>query len=477
MNPTSSKNEKQKSVPQISIFNEFKKTPIKERRIVNRLINTVETLANSPGESIPKACQCKAKTKAVYRLLSNKKVNPGAILAGHRGETLKRIKQHEVVLSIQDSTLIDYTSHPKTKGVGPTSDGNGLIGLFMHTALAVNTNGTSLGILAQKIWSRTHEEIGKGKRRKQLSIEEKESYKWLETMDQSLEGIPKNTMVVNVCDREADIYEFFHKATSEEKHLLVRAIHDRRVDHEQKKLYEQVKSSDVLGKCMVQIPRNTELNLPPRNAWLMIQSCKVKLCAPFIKGKSLDNIQLTAILAREIAPQEGVKPIEWLLLTTLEVKTAEEAFEKILWYSYRWRIERFHYILKSGCKIEELQLETGDRLKNAIALYSFLAWRLAWITYLARETPNLPCTLILKDHEWKALCCHFCGPYRLPKKPPSLKKAVLLIAKLGGFLARKHDGDPGVKVLWRGFRELNIMSNTYLDLCSCRACRKIMGNE
>ena len=177
----------------------------------------------------------------------------------------------------------------------------------------------------------------------------------------------------------------------------------------------------------------------------MLQSCKVKLCAPFIKGKSLDNIQLTAILAREIAPSQGVNPIEWLLLTTLDVETTEEAFEKVRWYSYRWRIERFHYILKSGCKIEELQLETGDRLKDAIALYSFLAWRLAWITYQARETPNLPCTLILRDHEWKALYCQVYGTNRLPEKPPSLKKAVLLIALLGGFLNRKSDALPVLK--------------------------------
>lgn len=163
-------------------------------------------------------------------------------------------------------------------------------------------------------------------------------------------------------------------------------------------------------------------------------------------------------------------------LTTLDVETTEEAFEKVRWYSYRWRIERFHYILKSGCKIEELQLETGDRLKNAIALYSFLAWRLAWITYQARETPNLPCTLILRDHEWKALYCQVYGTNRLPEKPPSLKKAVLLIALLGGFLNRKSDGAPGVKVLWRGFRELNSISKTYLYLSSCHASRKIMGN-
>lgn len=448
-----------------SIFNEFKNAPIKDKRLVKRLIQTAETLANSPGETIPSACQSKAKTKSTYRLFSNKKVYPAAILDGHRGETIKRIKENNVILSVQDTTLFDFTAHPGTKGLGPTGS-EGLLGILMHTALAVTTNGTPLGILAQKIWVRDPEAPATRNHRKKRSIEEKESYKWLEFMDQSIDGIPKNIMVVMVGDREADIYELFHKATQEGKQLLIRATYNRRVDHEQKKLYAQVKSTDILGKFMIQIPRNTELNVPPRNAWLMIQSCKVKLCAPYIKGKPLDNIELTAILAREIAPPEGTNPIEWLLLTTLMVANAEEAFEKIRWYSHRWKIERFHYVLKSGCKIQELQLETSDRLKNAIALYSFLAWRITWITYQARETPDLPCTLILEDHEWKILYREINGTSRIPKKPPTLKHAIILIARLGGFLARKNDGDPGVKVLWRGFRELHTISKAYLHLRS-----------
>lgn len=447
------------------IVNEFRNVPIKDKRIVKRLAETAETLAKCPSQSIPNACQSRAKIKATYRLFSNEKVDSVAILKGHRGATIKRMKQYDIVLSVQDTTLCDFTSHPGTKGLGPTGS-EGLIGLLAHTALAVTTDGIPLGILAQKIWTRNPDAPGTRNHRKQRPIEEKESYKWFELMDQSLDGAPKNTMVVTVGDREADIFELFHKATSEKKHILIRSIYDRCVDHEQKKLCAQVKSTDPLGKCMVKIPRNTELNLPPRTVWLMIQSCKVKLCAPFIKGKSLDDITLTAVLAREIVPPQGVKPVEWLLLTTLEIETAEEAFEKVRWYGHRWKIERFHYVLKSGCKIQELQLETAERLKNAIALYSFLAWRITWITYQARETPDLPCTLILEDHEWKILCREVNGISRLPKKPPTLKQAVVLIARLGGFLARKGDGAPGVKTLWRGLRELHSISKAYLHLHS-----------
>ena len=436
-----------------STANEFKNSPIKDKRIVRRLIKTVESLIASPGESIPKACQSQAQTKAAYRLLSNKKLKSDDILVGHRQETIKRISENGTVLSLQDTSLLDYTTHPGTKGLGPTGK-EGLKGILMHTALAVSTSGTPLGILAQSIWTRNPNEPPSRNHRKKRPIEEKESYKWLDTMDKSLADIPESTTVVTVGDREADIYELFHKAVKEKKHVLIRAIYNRNVEQEQKKLYEQVKSTPVLGEFSITVPRKTELNSPPREAWLTVQSCRVTLCPSYVKGKSLEKIVLTAILVRENAPPKGVKPIEWLLLTTLMVHNAKEAIEKVHWYSYRWKIERFHYVLKSGCKIEELQLETFERLKNAISIYSFLAWRLTWITYQARETPNIPCDIVFSDTEWKILYCRVKETSRIPKKVPSLKEAVLLVAKLGGFLARKGDGDPGVVVLWRGLRDL-----------------------
>jgi hypothetical protein len=156
------------------------------------------------------------------------------------------------------------------------------------------------------------------------------------------------------------------------------------------------------------------------------------------------------LLVRAIHVPEDEQPIEWLLLTTIPVTNMSEAVQKIEWYRERWKIERFHYTLKSGCRIEYLQLETSERLINAITLYSIIAWRLTWLTYQARVTPNLSCQIILETHEWQSLCCVVNQTKTPQSQPPTLHEAVRLIAKLGGFLGRKHDGEPGVKVLWRG---------------------------
>ena len=164
---------------------------------------------------------------------------------------------------------------------------------------------------------------------------------------------------------------------------------------------------------------------------------------------------------REESPPDGEQPVEWMLLTTLPITTLEEGLQCLTWYTYRWRIERYHYILKSGCQIEKLQLETKDRLMRALAVYSIVASRLLWLTYQARETPEAPCTVVLSDSEWQSLYAATHRTTVLPDRPPNIRIAILWIAQLGGFLGRNHDGDPGLKVLWRGFRRLEDLTTMW----------------
>lgn len=437
-----------------AISHEFKHISIGDKRLTVRLMKTAATLQSKPGKSIPEACDSWAETKAIYRMLSNKKLSRDAIFQSHRLQTIERIKGHEIILSVQDTTTLDYSTHPNTKGLGMVTTSKKVLGLLMHSSLAVSTDGIPLGLLALNIWTRDPAEYGKKHLRKELPIHEKESYRWLETMEQSSTDLPPGVKLVTVADREADIYELFLKAEREGRHLLIRAAQDRCVDGEYKKLYTQVSNAPVVGDYLVKVPRKTGLNTPPRVARIEVRVSQVKLMPPK-NGQETSAVSLFAIFAREITPCQGEKPIDWLLLTTLSVQTTREAMEKIEWYGHRWKIERFHFVLKSGCRIEELQLETRERLENAIALYSVVAWKLTWIIYQSRETPMAPASLVLSDREWQVAYCLVTGKPKPPKKPPTLEESVVLIARLGGFLARKHDGQPGVKVLWRGLRRLH----------------------
>jgi hypothetical protein len=178
--------------------------------------------------------------------------------------------------------------------------------------------------------------------------------------------------------------------------------------------------------------------------------------------KRLGAVNVWAILATEAAPPPAGEAIEWLLLTTVPAPSVIDAIERVHWYTCRWTIEVWHRVLKTGCRIESRQLETVERLAVALTLYSIIAWRILYATMLARTDPDLPCTVVLSKEEWQAL---YCNIKRVPEPtatPPTLAEAVLWIARLGGFVARKGDGAPGPHVLWRGFQHLLYITDMFL---------------
>ena len=151
-------------------------------------------------------------------------------------------------------------------------------------------------------------------------------------------------------------------------------------------------------------------------------------------------------------------------MATLPVETFLQAEQCVRWYRCRWLIERYHFVLKSGCRLEDLQLETAARLERALATYCIVAWRLLWLTYQARETPEVSCEVVFQPHEWQALYAITQRTTLLPATPPSLQQAVRWVAQLGGFLGRASDGDPGVQTIWRGLRRLDDLATMWLLL-------------
>ena len=236
-------------------------------------------------------------------------------------------------------------------------------------------------------------------------------------------------------------------------------------------LFEAIGQTAVLGEI------NLELQRTPRRkarcASLNVRVSKLWLQAPaHLDSETVGAIEVNVILAIEEDPPVGEKAICWLLLTTLAVTSLESAVQCLEWYSYRWLIERYHYCLKSGCKIEELQLESGEKIKRALATYAIVAWRLLWLTYVsvagrnaqARNHPELRVDGILEPYEWQALYCRIHKTNIPSSEAPTLGECVRWIAKLGGFLGRKGDGDPGIKTLWRGLKQLHDITQMWLLL-------------
>jgi hypothetical protein len=442
-------------------FEIYKTMAINCGRTINRFIRTMTTLSKKPNESIAAASADAAEAKAIYRLLDNPKLTEEVVMTSYRKDTLSRIQAsgETIILSVQETTECNYTSHNKTKDLGDETHKH-TRGLFVHSNMALTPDGIAMGLLDQRIWARNPEQ--RGKRKTNRPIEEKESNKWLQSMENSAHDFPRNIRLVHMGDREADLFEFLYKANELNQYYLIRSVQNRITDNGQR-LFDRVKQESAAAQVQVDIPRDTRRSLKARVATLEIRYLQIKIQVPQHLSPSYGDseIQCTIIHACEIHSLEGMEPIEWFLITNLDVTTTDEAMEKVRWYVHRWKIERFHYVLKSGCEIEELQEREAERLKKLILMYSIIAIEILSITYLARETPDASCETILEKQEWQVLYRIANRTSDLPETVPSIKEAVSYLAKLGGFLGRKGDGDPGVKVIWKGLKELQIVIQHY----------------
>lgn len=440
---------------------EFMEADLGDIRRTQRLIEIATVLAEYPGSSFPEACGDKAMLKGTYRFFDNQAVEPQAVLDSHVEAIGNRIAKVGRVLAVQDTTEVNLTHHPATGGLGPLAAPR-QAGLLLHSTLAITPERVPLGILAQEVWARDEAETGKTARRKTLPVEQKESYKWLQslqTVSQLSEQYPE-VHFVSIGDREADVYDLFLQKRSANVDILVRAAWDRRVEHSEKYLWQCLQQQPVVANITIEIPRRNQQ--PARKANLQIRFTRVSLRPPkHRKSEHLPLIELWAVYALEVNVPAQTDPVEWLLLSTHPVNSTEQAIEKLDWYCCRWGIEIFHKILKSGCKIESRQLEKADRLKRALPVFSVISWRILYATMLSRALPDAPATAILEPDEWQALYCRIHQTNQPPSAPPPLRQTVRWIAQLGGFLGRASDGEPGVTVLWKGFQHLTDLTIMY----------------
>jgi len=448
------------------VEDEFGTIALYDTRLKRRLFGMVRDFYSQPQAPIPQACGSHAKTKAAYRFFGNQQVSMDKVLRAHVESTVERIKAHAVVLAVQDTTSLNYTTHYAMQGLGPINTSqNSSVGLMLHDTMAFSTQGTPLGLLDVQCWPRDPEDRGKKHRRKKLPIEEKESMKWLKSYRAvcEVQKLCPQTMLVSVADREADIYELFLETVENPNGpaLLVRCERSRNRKTQVDNLWQDMANQPVAGIQVVHVPRKG--SRAARDAKLQVRHARVELKPP--KAKGYRPIAVWMVYAREVDCPASVKsPLDWMLLTTVEVSNLEQACERLRWYAKRWGIEVYHRTLKSGCRIEDRRLETADSLESCLAIDMVVAWRIYHLTKLGREVPDSPCSIFFEEAEWKALHVFITKSPNIAAKEPTLRQAIRMTASLGGFLNRKGDGQPGTTVLWRGLQRLNDITATYLYL-------------
>jgi hypothetical protein len=505
---------------------EFGGCNLPDARLQERLLIMARDYYGRPTANLPQACSSRAKTKAAYRFLDHEATTMDTLLQPHYRATQQRIQGQEVVLAVQDTSFLNYTTRTSTQGLGPIGTTvDGPQGLVLHSTLVFNLKGRPLGFVNVQCHARDPAEFGKKAERHKLPIEEKESHKWLKSWKATaaMQAQCPGTLMVNVGDREADLYELFAEAAKHPQGpgLLVRARHDRtlggdapstscsakkkgrktskqavadvdlpkaaaaaepaqtsaqtppgapvdapadasvaaQVEQEQeqeqaqatRQLWSTLQSQAVVALQTVKLPATGKRKA--RDATLEIRHAQVMLKPPKrLKGPELS---VWAVLAQERDAPAGVEPLEWMLLTTVAVNNAQDAVERLRWYTLRWGIEVLHRTLKSGCGIENRQLGQADRLEASLAIDLVVAWRIYHLSKLSREDPDAPCTVYFTDAEWQALKMFETKKPAPPEQVPTMREMTRSVATLGGFLGRKCDGEPGTQTLWLGLQRLD----------------------
>jgi hypothetical protein len=454
--------------------NEFGGAPLGDARLSKRLVNVAEAKAEVPYRAFTGVARGDwPAVKGYYRMIDkpdDSAVTMANILLPHRERTVRRMQGQRTVLCVQDGTDINYTNLDQCEGLGPigtNQTGAKSRGLHLHSTLAVAPNGLPLGVLhAQCIAPK--EKSPKDKRHSYaIPIEEKRSFIWIEHYREvvALSSAMPHTRLINVCDREADFFELFDEQRQNPRaDLLVRARYNRIINEEPIKLFTAVRQEPIVSRVRVHIPRQSARpkkskqkarpKRPGRTSDLAVRYKQVQM-RPGQYRPDKEPITIWVIHAREENPPPNTDAVEWFLLTTINITSAADAEECLRWYCLRWRIEDWHRVLKSGCRIEDIAHKTAERLRRAIAINLVIAWRIMVMTLMGREVPELPAEILFSDIELRTLKAY--AKKKRLKSPTLLGEAVKLVAKIGGYLGRKHDPPPGHQIMWRGYTEFQFM--------------------
>lgn len=439
----------------------FGKTEIPDTRLNERLICISSLFASRPKDSIPQGSRDWAEAKATYRFIENNRIKVESMEKSVARSTAERCSGLRTILAIQDTTTLSFNNLKKTKGLGPVNDNTNSKGIFCHSTLAVTPEGLPIGLLNQQYWCRRYEDMGKSEKRKNLPIEEKESMKWINGIRASDEVLKelvcdkKRPYVIQVFDREGDIYDVFREIISKSQGAVIRSSHNRKVD-EIYLSHKKVRETLVLGKITINVPRKK--GQKARKAKVELRSISLSLSP----GKGKPILKLNLVEVWEPNPPEEVEQLHWLLWTTEPIETLDNVLYVLSIYKKRWFIEEVHLILKSGCGVEKLQLETAERLIKVISIYLPIAVRILQIKVYGREKSEAPCTIIFHEDEWQTLWIYINRkPIPVTTEIPTLRQMILWIGKMGGHLGRKRDSMPGVRTLWRGYRDLQLLTEFY----------------
>lgn len=432
---------------------EFVDIKFVDQRLKTRFFKIMDAFAASPEKSTWAATGSRSAAKAAYRFFSNTDISREELLESISKATVEKMKcsDSEWILAVQDTTSVGFGDRKSIKGMGYYCSTEQK-GMLLHTCIAVTDQGIPLGILYQETNTReTRKDDSETKEQKKARpIEEKESFRWLKTMKEIHKRVPEDIRVLTVCDREGDFYELFSEAAHLGADFLVRIVQNRMID-DGKKIFNELRSCPAAGSMVIRMSRNPKEHIPSRNIKMDYHYKEVVIHCP--KRRKEEHLQEKLALTAVYVHESGKKATEWFLLSTVKIKGEKDVKKVIECYAHRWKIERFHYILKSGCKIEKNQAREYERLQFLTLLYSVIAMQILNLTYLGKICPELSSEAVFDEDEWKILYCCARKTKEIPQTY-TIKEAIYDLGILGGMKGAPSDGMPGARSIWQGLEVL-----------------------
>jgi len=423
---------------------QFGSIDLGDQRRDRRVVAMAACLVRNPSASLPTQMGSPKALKAAYRVLGEEDVSYGTLMAPHWEQTRRVASQERLVLMVQDTTEIDHTHHPTTKGLGPIGDNRGY-GYLLHTVLAVVPKPRRvLGIAHQEPFLR---QAAPRESCNQRRCRSRESQVWSRAA-QAVGAAPENSLWVHVGDRYSDIFEFMATCLESGSDFLVRAAQDRCMETEdgtQDYVISFARRLPAQGERLTEVPARKRR--PARTARVQISFSPITILPPK-GGPFRESLSVWGVRVWEPEPPAGEdEPLEWILLTSVMTRIVDEAWERVDWYKCRWISEDYHQCLKTGCSIEKRQLREKDRLLRLLGLLAPVALRLLQLRDIVRLSPDAPAISTLPK-DLVQVVAHLA---EAPLESLTMKDFWWAVAQQGGFLGRRRDGPPGWKTIWRGW--------------------------
>jgi hypothetical protein len=437
---------------------QWKPVDLGDQRLNQRAVAIGKRMAEKPEDSLPKQMQNASELEAAYRLLNNRHVNMADLLKPHCMQTLAAAREQSVVLWVEDTTELDYTAHPSTKGLGPIGNGIGQ-GLLLHSTLGILPKSrTVLGIgHVQAVLREKYLKKVSGWRRSP------ESQVW-EKSTEAIGAPPEDVLWVHVSDRGSDIFEYMAACVDANKHFLVRIFHNRKLSwddtqpqagqEEAQKLLDYARNLPEYPHSAYMIQIAATKKQAARQSCIALAWEKVVIAPSPTSPPEIRQhkpLSVWVLRAWESDPPSGVEAVEWVLLSSLPILDLEDAQQRVDWYSCRWCCEDFHKCLKTGCQVERSQLDDYTDIQNLLGFVAPIAVRLLQLRQDARQAPDAPATTVIEPLMVEVLA----RKQNLDAKTMTVFQFWRWVARLGGFLGRKGDGHPGWRAIWDGWAYLS----------------------